>query len=457
MYMREYFLDLSGKVIDELLKLGVREAEFYGSWGHEIYADISNGRVKRAGIRIIGHYGVRGAINKKVAGLGSTDLKSDPKEIALTLYKLIKASPEDENWPGFATNYSRGIMGSRFDDKLLNLTPEDTVKIVKELLDTSINAAMRNSADESKVTEGHIGISTGGIIIVNSYGEHLYDDLSSVTIWYSVKSRKNSEEASYDLFYVNRRLDLDKLLREARRAGEYSVKFIGAKPIESGTYKVLLDPYITADFVSVALAPAFSALNVQRNRSPLKGRMYEEVLSRDISIIDDPSIDWAIGTRCFDDEGIPTTRKHIINKGVLETLLYDYYTASKEGKTSTGNGFRRTPSSPPAPSHTNLVIENRSSTSLEDIVKDMDKGLIVHGVIGYWMSSYVNGSTQGTITHGLYIENGDIKHPVKGVVMGGNIYDWLGKDLLGIGKETEIWGNIKAPAILIDNASIAGK
>ena len=455
--MKELLLDLASRIIDELLKLGVKEAEFYGSWGHEIYADISNGRVKRAGVRILGHYGIRGAINKKVASLGSTDLKSDPKEIALTLYKLVKASPEDKDWPGFATNYSRGIMGSRFDDKLLDLTPEDTVKIVRELLDTSVNAAIESGADESQVTEGYMGISTGGIIIANSYGEHLYDDLSSVTIWYSVKSRKNIEEASYDLFYVSRRLDLDKMLGEARRTGEYSVKFIGAKPIEGGTYKVLLDPYIAAGFVSTALAPAFSALNVQRNRSPLKGRIDEEVLSRNIDIIDDPSIDWAIGTRCFDDEGIPTTRKYLINKGVLETFLYDYYTASKEGKISTGNGFRRSPSSPPTPSHTNLVIEGRSTTSFEELVKDIDKGLIVHGVIGYWMSNFVNGSTQGTITHGLYVENGDVKYPVKGVVMGGNIYDWLGKDLLGIGKEVEIRGDIKAPPILINNVSIAGK
>jgi len=85
------------------------------------------------------------------------------------------------------------------------------------------------------------------------------------------------------------------------------------------------------------------------------------------------------------------------------------------------------------------------------------KGIIVFGVIGSWMSNPVNGAIQATITHGLYVENGEIKYPVKGVVMGGNYYNYLKQDLIALGKDIVNYSHIYAIPILVDNVPIAGK
>jgi PmbA protein len=433
--MKDYMLRLSEEIFRSLDKVGVEEAEFYGEWGRLVNIDVSAGNIEKISVKDIGSYGVRGSIGRRVAGISVEDLSANPVEIAEKLANIIRASPEDKNWPGFAKGYSRGVPSRIFDEKLANASIENMVERLKNYMSTSIEAALRNGGEESTVSEGTMIYGTGGAVIANSDGEHLYDEYTSIVIYYDVKSRKDGEEASFSAMYTGRRLDEDAILREASRGGEYSVKFMKARPVDTGEYQLLLDPYMAALFAETLLSPAFSALNVQENRSPLKGKLGSRVVSEHLTIRDDPSIDWGVGSRSFDDEGQPTTRKNIIESGILETYLYDHYTASREGRRSTGNGFRRNPGSPPSPAPTNLVFDTDKPWGWDDLVSGINKGIIVHGMIGYWMSSPVSGSAQATVSHGLLVENGVVKRPVKGIVIGGNIYDWLGRDLIGVGRD----------------------
>ncbi len=455
--MQDYMLRLAEQFFKTLDKLGVDEAEFYGSWRRNLLIDISGDRVNRVSIRVIGEYGVRASIGKKVAGISSSNLSPDVEDLSRRLAKIIKASPEDKDWPGFSKGYRRGVLAKIYDEKLAAIPVEEVIERLKGYMDESREAARSRGSESTIIPSGMVSLGSGGIIIANNLGEHLYDEATSIMLYYEVKSRRNGEEASYETVYVGTRLDEERILREARRGGEYSVLFIGARPVGSGSYNLLLDQYNAAAFAETVLSPAFSALNVQENRSPLKDRLGQTVISENLSIIDDPSIDWGVGSRSFDDEGVPTRRKYVINNGVLETYLYDYYTASRAGLKSTGNGFRRNPGSPPHPGPTNLVFEADKTWGWDEMVSEMRKGLIVHGMIGYWMSNPVNGATQATISHGLLVENGEVKHPVKGVVIGGNMYDWLGKDLVGVGRELLQVGSIYMRPILVGSVRVAGK
>ncbi len=455
--MREYMLRLAEEFFRALEKYGVDEAEFYGSWSNNVLIDISNGRIQRVSIRVTGDYGLRACIGKRVAGLSSSNLSPNIDDLARRLAKIIKASPEDKDWHGFSKGYRRGVLARIYDEKLANTSPEDMIEKLKHYMETSIEAARSKGGEDVRIPSGMTSYGSGGLIVANSIGEHLYDESTSMLIYYEVKTRRSGGEASFETMYIGRKLEEDRVLREARRGGEYSVLFIGAKPVPSGNYKLLLDQYNAAAFIETALIPAFSALNVQEKRSPLRGRLGQRVLGENISIIDDPGIDWGVGSRSFDDEGVPTRRKYIVNNGLLETYLYDHYTASREGRSSTGNGFRRNPGSPPTPGPTNIVFETDKAWSWDELVSSIDRGLIVHGMIGYWMSNPVNGSTQATISHGLLVEKGEVVHPVKGVVIGGNIYDWLSKDLVGIGKELLSIGNMYMRPLLVANVGVAGK
>lgn len=450
-------LRLAEKIFTSLNKKGVSEAEFYGLWKENVVLEISDGRVKTISYRSIGEYGVRASIGRKVAGISSSDLEPNTDLLAERLVKIVKAAPENMDWRGFSKNYRRGIPANIYDKHLKDLEPSEMIERLSGYMDTSIKAALEKGADETRITQGMVSYGVAGIVVANTDGEHLADETTNLMIFYEVKSRKNGGESSFNTYYMGRRLDDERIIHEARRSGEYSVLFADAKPIPSGRYKLLLDPYMAALFIDTALVPAFSALNVQENRSPLKGKIDQQILHESITILDDPSIDWGVGSRSFDDEGIPTTRKPVVENGVLYTYLYDYYTACRENKTSTGNGFRRSPGSQPSPAPTNIVVEAEKTWTWDELIEEMDRGLIVHGMIGYWMSNPVNGATQATVSHGLYVENGEVRHPVKGVVIGGNIYDWLWKNMVAVGRELVSVGDIYSRPILVSDVGVAGK
>lgn|GEM_PF-186333 len=455
--MRDILLDIAKRFMDKLLEKGASEAEFFGTWAKIRTAEISDGKIKRISVSDAGKYGIRVAVGKRVASIGLSDLSPDIDRLAETLVKIARNAPEDNDFPGFATNYSRGVLSSTYDDNIASLEPDGIAGLIKNMTSTAVDAGRSAGADETIPTQGGLQVIDGGKLVVNSFGEHLYEENTLLTAWLEIKSRKNGGESTFFLEYGSRKLDIDDILRETEEAARLSTEFIGGKPVESGKYEVLLYPHVTAKFLETVLAPAFSALHVQRDRSPLKGKIDKQVLSENINILDDPSLDWGVGSCSFDDEGIPTSRKHVVNKGVLETYLYDHYTARRENKYSTGNGFRRSVSSPPSPGFTNMYMEGRETAKWDELVSEIKKGIIVYGVIGYWTSNFVNGGAQATVTHGLLVENGEIKAPVKGIVIGGNIYDWLGKDLVGVGDKVVALGDVYAPAVLIRNVDVAGK
>jgi len=95
--------------------------------------------------------------------------------------------------------------------------------------------------------------------------------------------------------------------------------------------------------------------------------------------------------------------------------------------------------------------------SIDSISRDIKKGIIIYNTIGEWLSNPVNGYLNATITNGIYIENGEEKHAVKGIVISGNIYEMLGRNLITISKEYEHIGSILAPSTLVEKISVAGK
>jgi len=455
--VKEVLFDLAHRIIARARSMGFDDLEFYGRWSREIRVEVSRGMVKAVTDRSTVSYGVLGAVGRRVGSIGSEDVSADLDKLLNQLLSIARSSREDRDWRGFAKGYGRGADVSIFDERIRELDHDTAVEIVVDSVKTATEAARRSGAEEAVVSGGGFTALTGGILVANMSGEEQYVEMTSAGIDLEVKSRKGGEESTYYAYYESRKLDLGDLMRECERGGEYSVKFIGAKPVESGEYTILLDPYMTALFISTALAPAFSALEVQENRSPLRNRVGSLVVSEHLSIYDDPSIEWGLGSRPFDDEGIATSRKALVESGVLKTYLYNYYTAMREGRVSTGNGFRRAPSLQTRPAPTNLAIVARGITASEDeMVRDIRRGIVVHGMIGYWMSNYVNGSTQATISHGLLVENGEVKRAVKGVVLGGNIYEWLGRSLVYVGREVKHVANIYTPAVMFERGRVAG-
>lgn len=224
--------------------------------------------------------------------------------------------------------------------------------------------------------------------------------------------------------------------------------------MEPGRYDVVLDNEMVGLMLHEAFGHATEGDRVLADGSVLQGRVGEVVASELVSIVYDGLVEGRVYVP-FDDEGVATRAKSVLGRGVFKTLLHSYYTACRMGSEPTGNGFRQRPASQPVPSFTNLMVRPGKGSS-ESFAEDVRRGIVVYEVIGSWMSDPTTGQVKATVTHGLLIERGRPVRPVKGVVMGGNIYRLLSENLQEVGGNVEVVGNAVVPSLWVSDVDIAG-
>ncbi|MEM4482104.1 MAG: metallopeptidase TldD-related protein, partial [Desulfurococcaceae archaeon] len=274
----------------------------------------------------------------------------------------------------------------------------------------------------------------------------------------AIQVKVSTERGTSDwTFYSNnRRVDLKELYEAIDRESAIAVLFGGSKPVKSGKYNIILYNNVLSNLLSDVLVPALSALNVLHRRSPLRDKLQQAIFSEKISLSDDPTLRLERGSRPFDDEGVSTNSKALVDRGTLKNFLHNYYTSRKFNAQGSGNGFRRSPEVSPTPMPTNLVLKGDSG-SIEEFIKETSRGLVIYDVIGQWMSNPVTGYIKANITHGLLVESGEISQAVKGSIVVGNIYEWLGNSLDNLGSDTKVYSGVAAPSAVIRSVDVGGE
>jgi PmbA protein len=158
----------------------------------------------------------------------------------------------------------------------------------------------------------------------------------------------------------------------------------------------------------------------------------------------------------FDGEGVPTKATRLVDEGVLENLIYDSYTAAKEGTISTGNAGRNGHRSLPGLSPSNFYMQP-GNKSADDIIKGIDKGLYVLSVMQTGGIDPVTGDCSMS-ANGLWIENGEIKQAVGGVTIATTLDGFL-QNVTDVGNDLQqlpFGGSLGVPTIRVDNVMIGG-
>ncbi|MEM4739601.1 MAG: metallopeptidase TldD-related protein, partial [Zestosphaera sp.] len=189
-------------------------------------------------------------------------------------------------------------------------------------------------------------------------------------------------------------------------------------------------------------------------RSPLIGKLGEELVSEHVSIVDLGASSEVLGSKPFDDEGHPTRNTILFEKGVLKTYLYDTYTALKEGKESTGNASRTFSTAPvPQPHHLRLMP---GEARLDELISETREGVLVMDTIGEWLSNPVSGHLNATITHAYLVREGKLVKPIKGAVITANVYELLKHHIEAVGRDLRIEYGVSAPSLKFSKVKIAG-
>ncbi|WP_423792246.1 TldD/PmbA family protein [Methanocaldococcus indicus] len=319
-----------------------------------------------------------------------------------------------------------------FSKDVENLDETDLMEYLIEMRDLAIEKG-------AEVLSGSVDKEIGYFRLINSNGVDVEETSTSFSAGISIML---DNEPSHEYKTSIKLFDTKQLTEKALKLAELSKNGVKIK------YKgnIVLSPRALRSLLGYTLIPAFSAENVQRNRSYLKGKLGEEIFNNSITIVDDGTIDYGLASGKVDGEGTKTQRTVLVENGILKNYLYDIKRANKEGKESTGNGLRSY-SSIPHVGTTNIIIES-SKYSLNDF----DEYIYINNVIGAHTSNPITGDFSVEIQNSYLYKNGEIT-PIKKGLFGGNIFE-LFKEAIPL-NDIEQRGKLIAPSILFNGEIIS--
>ena len=384
--------------------------------------------------------GIRIIKDNKIGFAYTTDLDKiyETAQKALDNAKLNKL---DENYE-FAhvekVTDVKGTYDARYDD----LSLDECCKFLENIIE-------RTKDNDCNVTSAGFSASKGEELIINSNGVSIYDKGTGFSGGLSVYIEKDGQyAASYD-YNSSRHLDL-----EYERLTDDACKLVhdslNPKTIETKNCDVILDYYAASGLLSTFIQ-GFNSENVLRGRSILHDKINTEITNSNLTIIDNPLLENAMGTSKCDGEGTASKKTTLVEDGVLKSFLYDIYTANKSGCESTSNGYRASYLTTPDVSPSNLELKFKNSIGLDEI----DSGIITTNVLGAHTANPISGDFSVELSNAFTVENGEITDGVKKAMISGNIYELM-KKCESIESEIKQKGSFIIPKIMIHDLKVIG-
>jgi PmbA protein len=445
--LQKQYLDLAARVVEMAAGKGA-VAEAYISAGENLSIEVRNQEVEALTTARDQGLGLRVIADQRVGFAFTTDFSPPALELCVeqALANARMATPDEHNclparYPGYPQL-------DLFDPEITTTPVEKKIELVRE-----IERQARAYDPRVKITEScSYNDSRYMVVLVNSQGitaayHAAYCGASTFVVAVENEESQTGFGLAYSLQYKN--IDPAKIGREgAARA----VRMLGAKRVNTQRAAVVFDPYVATNFLGV-IAPALAADAVQKGKSLFRGRVGQQVAAPVVNIIDDGRRPDGIASSPFDGEGVPTQHTVLVEKGILKCYLHNTYTAARDGVKSTGNGARGSFKTTPEVGTTNFYIEAGSRTP-EDIIKEISRGLYVTEVMGMHTANPISGDFSVGAS-GLWIENGELTRPVRGVAIAGNIIGLL-EGIDAVGNDLTFFGATGAPTVRIASMTISG-
>jgi TldD protein len=213
-------------------------------------------------------------------------------------------------------------------------------------------------------------------------------------------------------------------------AAESAVLMLDARPAPAGEMTVVINNGWGGILFHEACGHCMEADFITNGASAYAGLVGERVGPDFLTAIDDGTIPGRRGSIRFDDEGTPSQRTVLIEKGVLKEYMWDLTEARREGRHSTGNGRRQSFRHMPMPRMTNTFID-AGPHDPEEIIRSVKKGLYAKRM-GGGQVAIGRGDYVFAVTEGWLIEDGKLTAPVRGATLVGNGPDTLRQmDMIG--------------------------
>ena len=215
----------------------------------------------------------------------------------------------------------------------------------------------------------------------------------------------------------------EELKEKAEEAARSTVRLLKAGAAPSGRFTVIADPDLAGVFAHEAVGHATEGDLVLSGDSILKGRIGERLGSELVTIFDDPTMPMGFGSFPYDDEGIISRRKILIENGILRDFLNNRETARRLDMEPNGSARAQSSGSSPLVRMSNTMIANGNS-SFEELIEDITFGVYLKGSRGGQVDT-AKGMFQFNAEEGFLIEKGELGKPLRDVSLSGFTLDTL--------------------------------
>ena len=217
---------------------------------------------------------------------------------------------------------------------------------------------------------------------------------------------------------------------------------LGARKIGTTRAPVLFHPDVAASLFG-HLVMGISGGNLYRESSFLLDSLGEQIFPDWFDIHEQPHLDKGLASSPFDNEGVRTVERRIIEQGKLQTYLLTSYSARKLDMALTGH----------AGGIHNWNVAN-TGHSFEQLLKMMGTGLLVTEMMGQGVNIVTGDYSRGAA--GFWVENGEIAYPVEEITIAGNLRDMY-QGIQAIGTDTELRSSLLTGSVLINEMKIGGQ
>lgn len=233
-------------------------------------------------------------------------------------------------------------------------------------------------------------------------------------------------------------------------AARRTVATIGSRKVETQECAVVFDPEMARTIIGMLFSVA-NGSSFWRKSSYLVGKEGETIASPLVTVVDDPLIPRAPGSRPFDGDGLPTRRNLVVERGVLCPVLCDVYSARKLGRQSTGSAGRAVGGNP-GPTTSNLIMQ-AGAMSRQELLRNTERGLYVTHLMGFGFNAVTGDFSRGA--QGFWIDNGELAFPVSEVTIAANFDDIL-KRIDAVADDLQMRSAIAAPTFRVSQMTLAG-
>ena len=230
-----------------------------------------------------------------------------------------------------------------------------------------------------------------------------------------------------------------------RYAAERALARLNGRKIATTECPVLFESPLAAGLLG-AYVQATSGGSLYRKSSFLLDSLGQAVLPSHIDVSEDPHVRKGKGSAPFDEEGVTTRARKVVDAGVVQGYFLSTYSARKLDMRTTGNA---------GGSH-NLVMSSRLTRpgdNLDAMLRKLGTGLFVTELMGQGVNPVTGDYSRGA--SGFWVEGGRIAYPVEEITIAGNMRTML-KGIMAVGADTYNYGAKEVGSVLINRMKVAG-